>query len=300
MSSKPSITYGHAFLDDCGVDLMSLYAKTEDGQTLQALETIDDDYYKLGVTGSIGNKIGFWSYPDEGGSDELALSSTAYPFIIIRYKTNSSSIKAKVELVFHAGGSGSQVVLAETSSLTWKTVVVAITPSETIDHLRLYANGATGIVYYEFILICKGQFQIPNTANGFDFDPAPRYAEYIVPGAVGNERDCMGAEPAIVTMNCDLDIDTGSIGDVGNWLRTGDLMKGQVFVDISHNAKSEPFQWIDLGDLVAQFKVTLDKPGFSRRTNRSEANHTLDLIFSEYRRGRANDETYIERFGLDL
>jgi hypothetical protein len=262
--------------------------KTQDGQTLSAIAVVLDDIYDIEATASTGNKVGYYSYPDEGGANNLALSSTAFTKIRYRFHCGSGSVKAKIVLVF--SDATTQTILAETNSLLWKTGVVSITTAKTIDHIRLYCNAATGHVYYDFVLIYKDDFTIPNTAHAENFKPQGRYGQLEVLGAQGDTNQNLGTHSAIVDMHCVL--------DVGNWLRAGDTLPGQVFLDIVHNSVLEPFQWLSLGAQVAQFKVILDMPDFQYATQESKATHTLNLTFREYRRAPANVEGYDERWGF--
>jgi hypothetical protein len=72
-------------------------------------------------------------------------------------------------------------------------------------------------------------------------------------------------------------------------------MNGQVFIDIAHNSYQEPWQWIDFEDPPIQMKVTLDEPDFG-----FEERRTFDLIFKEASRASKSNESYVERFGLNL
>ena len=277
--------------------------KTQDGQTLADIVVTEDDIYDIECTNSINNKIGFYSYYDEAGASNIGLSSTAYPKIRYRYKTSSSSIKAKILIVFDSWNPGlteaqniaagnAQLILDNTSSTTWKTGVATITAGKTIDHVRLYANSAVGHVYYDFWMIYKGDFSLPNTKYGESFKPPVRLAPNESPGALGDEIQNLGNKSAIVDLGCDL--------DMGTWLRAGDTLRGQVFLDIAHNSPTESFQWIDLGDLVCQFKVIMSEPEWQNNASENEANASVHVVFYEYRRAPANSETVVERFGLDL
>jgi len=167
--------------------------------------------------------------------------------------------------------SGSQTILSESSSTTWVTGSATLDTSKgNLLWLWLYANQATGQVYYDFVLVCKGIFTFPNCGYGLEFTPPARYA--------------------MVTIGCDL--------DVGDWKRSGDHVDGEVFLDIAHNSSSEPWQWLDTG--TEQFKATLDTPVFRRESNGNSVRRILDLTFREYRRSSASHETYVERFGLNL
>ena len=301
--TKPTITYGHGFLTDC--NNATGWVETEDGNV--ASLTVDhDDWFHIYVTSSGGNKVYYISYPDEAGATNLSLSSTVYTKIFFRYVTGSATvIKAKIVLVF--SDATTQTVLAETNTgdhfLTGSTT---ITSGKIIDHIRLYANGATGNVWYDFALICKDIFTFPNTQYGTEFTPPPRYAMIPIPSRIVDITQNLGSESATFTTSSNLDIGRLSTtpgtctGD--DWKRPQgidseyqtDYVKGEVFLDIAHNTVTEPFQWLNTGK--QQFKVTLDTLRFPEHSD----SHTLDLTFKEYSRSSKSNGSYVERFGLNL
>ncbi len=288
--ASPTISYGHGACDDCGEFYSASYVKTQDGQTLAAIVVTEDDIYDIEATGTGGNAVGYYSYPSELGGTNLSLSSLVYTKIRYRYKTSDLNVKAKIVLVF--SDATTQTILDNASSVTWVTGVLTITTSKTIDHIRLYCNAAVGHVYYDFWMIYKADFTIPNTKFGQSLTCAGRLGMNDVIGAHGDEVQNLGTHNAMVTMQCDLDI--------GTWTRAGDVLRGAVFLDIIHNAPTEPFQWLDTGDQVAQFKVYLDAPVFENEASESEAFSRLQLVFHEYRKSPANSESADERFGLTL
>ncbi len=260
---------------------MDYWTEVEDGN-VGTLSSVYDDYFKLNITSSTGNKTyQVYRYAN-------LLAPTIYTTLIYRYKTSNTNIKAKIEAEFL---SGTQTILPESSSTTWVTGSATLdTDKNNLDYIRLYANQATGQVYYDFILICKGFFTFPNYGHGLEFTPPPRYARLAVPSRTGDVTQNLGSPDATVTIGCNLDI--------GNWKRTGDYIDGQVFLDIAHNSSSEPWQWLDTG--TEQFKATLDQLTFRRQADGNSVQRILDLTFKEYRRSSASHETYVERFGLNL
>lgn len=280
----PSITYGHGFLFDYYNSSLG-WTETEDGNTGTIADHIDD-WIQLTISASAGNKVYYNSYPDEGGASNLSLSSSTYTKIYWRYKTSDTSIKAKIVLVF--SDATTQTVLDEVSSTTITAGSTTITAGKTIDHIRLYANQATGYVLYDYVLICKNAFSIPNTSEGgLRFYPPPKYALLPVPTRIGDITQSMGSPSARIECGCNLDI--------GTWTRSGDVFAGQVFVDIAHNSKSEPWQWYNDG--IRRMKVTLEEPEFIYR---DDGRSILNLTFREYRRSSGSNETEIERLGLGL
>jgi len=241
-----------------------------------------DDYFKLNITSSTGNKT-YNIYASAG-----SLSPSVYTKLVYRYKTSDTNIKAKIVAQFN---DGSQTVLSESSSTTWVTGSATLdTDKGSLLWIRLYANQATGQVYYDFVLVCKGIFTFPNCGYGLEFTPPARYAMLEIPSRVGDITQNLGSPSATVTIGCNL--------DVGDWKRSGDYVDGEVFLDIAHNSSSEPFQWLDTG--TEQFKATLDTPVFRREADGNSARRILELTFREYRRSSASNESYVERFGLNL
>jgi hypothetical protein len=262
-----------------------------------------DDYFVL--TRGAGAPEAYLSYPDEGGADNLSLSPATYTKLFWRYKS-SSGAEAKIVLV--DSGGHTQTILAESSS-TLFTVgydTIDFGDADLLDHIRFYANTAAGTVTYDFGLVCKDIFTLPNTQHGLDFTPSPRYAQIEIPSRISDITQNLGSKSATVQASCNLDIGklptTAAAVVASDWLRpqgtdtkdTNEVMKGQVFVDIAHNSNTEPFQWLDTGE--QQFKVTLEEPVFRHQANE----HVLDLVFREYSRSSKSNETYVERFGLNL
>ena len=308
--TTPTITYGHGFCDDCnkltGLTYGS-WTETDTG-TLLAESVAHDDYFVL--VRSAGAAEAYLSYPDEGGANNLSLSTTVYTRIFWRYQTSNSNVKAKIVLVF-TGAEGTQTVLDETSSTSFTTGSATITSGKTIDHIRLYANSAAGTINYDFVLICKNVFAFPNTIHGLEFTPPPRYANIEIPSRVTDITQNLGSRSATVRVGCNLDrglLDTTIpicaahptelCGD--DWKRPQGVLakyqtdkeKGEVFLDIAHNSYAEPFQWLDTGKY--RFKVTLEEPVFREQSNE----HTLDLLFREYSRSSKSNESYAERFSI--
>lgn len=287
---------------------LSKWAETDTGTLLTEAVT-NDDYFVL--TRTAGAQEAYISYPTEGTNHtvNLTLSPSVYTKIFWRFKTSSSNLKAKIGLV--DSGGHEQIVLPESSStlFTVGSATIDFDDADLLDHIRLYANAlasATGTVTYDFVLVCKNIFVFPNTQYGTEFNPPPRYAMIPIPSRIVDITQNLGSESATFTASCNLDIGklltTPSAVVESDWKRpqgqdtkaTDENMNGQVFVDISHNSITEPFQWLDMGK--QQFKVTLDTLRFPEHSD----SHTLDLTFKEYSRSNKSNESYIERFGLNL
>jgi hypothetical protein len=119
-----------------------------------------------------------------------------------------------------------------------------------------------------------------------------------IPGRTGDSTQNMGSNSAQFHCTCNLDLSNATDDwrrPQGNIVKTGgDAIAGQIFDEIAHNSYTEPWQWLDTGN--RQFKATLEDPMF----NYQGKSHTVQLTFTELRRGSGSTETYIERFGLNL
>lgn len=295
-----SITYGHGYLSDC--DDTTGWTESNIGLGSPSLTVENGDYFKIsGTCDDIGEE--YVSYQ----KDFTNISSDIYKKILIRWKTSVSSngLGAMAILVF-TGGSNQYVLGASAPefSTEWTVTVADITAGKTIDKIGIFADdnpdsvdSGTYSVYYDFILLCKENFVFPNVGYGLDVTLPPRYAIIPIPRRVGDITQNLGSELTTVRASCDLDI-----GD--NWKRPQndtpktDTVNGQVFYEIAHNTSTEPWQWLDTGS--EQFKVTMEPPVFRRTSTGNSTRHILDLTFREYRKSCASNESYIERFGLNL
>jgi hypothetical protein len=162
------------------------------------------------------------------------------------------------------------------------------------DYPNSVAAGGSS-VYYDFFMLYKGDFKLPNVAFGAEFSPPPRYAKKAAPSRITDVIQGMGGESATFNCTCDLDIDSGVAGDEGNWKRLTDVRKAQVIHEISHELSTTvDFVWLNTGE--EQFKAIMERPIFHRYGNRRE----LSLMFTEYSRCNASHYNYLERFGLNL
>jgi hypothetical protein len=279
-----TLSYGHIFLDDC-VDLTSWDTTAGAGFTA----TVDSESFFAFNLGTSQTK--YWSYPAEGGASNLTISSSVYPKIKFQYKCSNANVKAKVELVF--SDASTQVVMAATNSTVLTTVTATITASKTIDHVRLYAQDAVGIVYYDFVTIYQGDFPIPNVRYGI----TPRFNSKNViqgmPGMGGNFSQNLGSDLAEYTFGCDC--------TKGVWTRTlpNDEVIGEVFLDIIHNSVTQ--QWVWLTTPIETFKVELVDLQMPRLSNLNQMDWRLNFTLREYRDSDANctHETYRTRWGLN-
>lgn len=281
--TKPSITYGQGWLDDCNKLTGLTYGdwkETDPDGKLITTAVSDDWFYSIKLAGGTDPYL---SYPDESGANNLSLSTTIYKKIRWRFKGLSGAVFAKIVAVF--SDASTQTVLSDTASTTFTCNSTTLTSGKILDHIRLYVTGG-GYLFYDFIMVYKDDFTFPNTAYGRRYIPAPRNISQEYPQRTSDIIQNLGSKSARFHCECDL--------DVGTWTRTGDTNKGQVFEDISHNSWLEPFQWLDTG-MGRQFKVVMDgEPTFEEFGDK----HNLSLEFKECSRSSKSNETYAERFGV--
>jgi hypothetical protein len=217
----------------------------------------------------------------------LSLSSSTYTKIRFRYKTLYDTT-AKVIIEFN--DATTQTVLAETSSSTYTAVTATITSGKTIDHIHLYACDGAGGVFYDFIQIYADDFTFPNAVD-IRFNPSSRNVNLGIPSAIGIGLQNLGADPATVELDCDLDVQYDEdAGDAGCWKRSGDTDAGEVFLDVLHNQSSFPWNWLVWGNKA--MRVTMD------RAPQRNYDGTTTLYLTEYRDIEGSEETYADRFGI--
>jgi hypothetical protein len=127
----------------------------------------------------------------------------------------------------------------------------------------------------------------PNVTD-IPFEPTSQNVQLGIPGRVPGITQNLGAEPARIELQCDLNVET----DTYAWKRTGDVDYGDVFLDILHNQSvTAPWQWLVWGN--KQCKVTLDDVLFSPRDN------TVRVMGHEYSDSNKANEYYYQRWSLD-
>ena len=283
------ITYGNGFTDDCTLGTLANWTETDVGNKC-ALTCSQDDLFVL--TGDSGLASAYYSYPNEGGATNLSLSSTVYTKIRVRWATSNSSIKARVELVF--GDASTQTIINDESSTTLTVTEATVTAAKTIDHVRLYAKTAAGIVYYDFVQIYKGNFVFPNIVSVPRCSFQGRRATIDIPGMGGDASQGLGTHSKQLTLVCDLDVDNATF----DWMRPQanlsktDTANGQVFHEIVQDSWLTPWVWVNIEGYGA-FKALLDIEDESS----VGAEHTITLNVTEKRQGSANSEYEVQRFG---
>jgi len=310
--TKPTVTItnGHGFLSDCN----DKTGWTEDpAKTLTATSlTVElDDWFKLTGTASATAKKTYW---ERNFTD---ISALTYPSWIVRLKTSEAStgLGAKVEIVYSTGATeilfGATPVFSTLCTVKTGTIVNA-GGALWISKIRFYGVSDAACnaksVYYDFALLHKGVFTFPNTELGKEWIPPPRNVFIEIPSRVTDVTQNLGGKSAKWRCSCNLDIGrlstTSGTCTGDDWKRPQgvdseyqtDTVKGEVFDDLSHNSYHEPFQWLNTG-MGRQIKAVLDEePRFREDGDK----HTVDLVFKEYSRSNKSNESYVERFGLNI
>lgn len=284
-----TVTYGHGYLTDCNDTTGWTEARNNMIDADATLEVIYDDEFRITAifdNGATGENCSYTK-------DITDISSDVYTKYLLRYKTSESANGA------HAGcvltfSSGTQTILDNAYSTSWKLASGDITTGKTITHVAFTADDdgtdGTFYVYYDFLLLYKDDFTFPSgQPTSIEFRPNPRYALLASPARLTDITQSLGNRSAEISMECDLDI--------GTWTRTGDDVDAEVFYDIAHNSVDEPFQWLDTEN--EQLKVTLEEPVIKRLSTGDSVSRILNLTWREYSRKDKSTETCTERFGLD-
>ena len=295
--ATPSISYGVGYLDDFTA-LPPTPLDSADPLTGIVEAILYDDWMFL--YGTPNSPADEWRCRRTADLTSFAIGTTLYSKWRCRFKTGGSSpgfaVKIGVEYVSDPGVV--HIIMPESfspSTNTW-TVASGSMPAsgETVKYLFYYiddypdsVNSDKQAVVYDFFMLYKGDFTLPNVAHGAHFTPPPRYADQGAPGRVTDITQGMGAENA--SFDCSSDL------DVGTWKRALDVVDAQVIYEIAHELSTTiDFVWLSTGE--EQFKATMRQPVIHRYKD----SRTLDLLFKEYSRCNAARYSYIERFGLNL
>jgi hypothetical protein len=293
--TAPSITYGHGYLNDFTTLSGTGYewTETQDGST-GTFELYLDDYLHLNVSAAVGNKIYYVTLDDAIGA-----STSTYTTIYVRYRTGTS-IKAKVIAVF--SDASTQTVLNDTTSTTYQVAKVTLTAGKTLNYIRLYANGATGNVFYDYVLVCKGTYILPNLTA---LTPSTMLndANIPIPGRAGTETQGLGMGDYEATLTCDLDVEPTAL----TWKRPQtttpktdynniDVLE-EIHVKHADPVLNEPWQWITVDEKQFKARITRLNPDYNGDNN------TVSFVVREVRVSGAledSHESITERYGKNL
>lgn len=267
--SWPTLTHTHGWKTDCTdtTEAGAAWTKTEDGNNMTFLAE-DSDYLRLAVVGIGGNNISYLSWPDEAhaaGEPDIDIDCNTYTKVLFRYKCSNANVKAKIVFVFDGGPN--ETILVDTNTETFTVGSHTLTTTDRqIDHVRLYANAAVGIVFYDFVLIHVGTFTFPHcTVVEPDFAPIREVNIPVFGKDGGNEQN---AGSNLSTIHITADMSQGSWG----------TPTGQYLFSIVHNRTSELWQWFTSAEHDIAFKVKIK----SFRMPYRHGKLTLDLMLQEY------------------
>lgn len=292
--SYPTITHGKGWQDDCN-SLTPKYTWVEKGTgdgDLGSMMVENNDYFRIYVTAILGDKIYWWEYPDSAGGDNIGIDSQTYTKAMFRYKCNNANIKAKIEVLMSAGPP--ETILPETNTETLTVGTATITGGEgvDIDHVRLYANQAKGVVFYDWIMFYTDTYTFPN-ANLEFFEPDPVVPVLGIPFRGGGIIQNLGNEWAQVHITADM-----------NKAKAGTSWgspAGQYIDKICHEQPKDLWQWFTMPELGRAFRVYVSQKAKISLVKRKKE---LDLWLTEYKLGGTPPdpsfsitESYAERFG---
>jgi len=284
----PTMTYGPKFCSDL-TNLTEVWEGTSGTwtETLNnmlvghAVESIlYGDILQIAATfdGGAGvDEYCYYSYPSEAAGD-LDFASNDYPLFLIHYKTSGSATspgaQAKAELVFD--DASTQEVLPACYSTTWAVAATEITSGKTIDHVRLYADDVgtdgTFYVWYDFALMCLGQFDLPFVDRILRVPMRKKMAVIEIPGRDGDIEQDLGMNSPRIRLEGTMDANTTTWGSpYGSILYTN--LRG------SYGGYHDPWQWFT-SDII-NCKVKIAPEGFviaQDKTVKAQRTWSLDLI----------------------
>jgi len=296
--TKPTISYGHGFLDDCTAATLASWAETEAG-VVATMTVSNDDYFV--IAGTCDNVADEYVYYER---DITNISTTIHPKLLVRWKTSAAAngLEAKINVTYD-DASATQTTLGFSTS--WTTTVITLPTGKTVDKIRLIADdnpdtvaAGTFYVYFDFVLICQGIFPWPSF-GGVELEGFNNLQHLKIPGKVGNATQYLGGDDSTIRVYGDIDstgTNAAGVPLVGEgWHGKWTTHDGEAFYQILHYAFGDPWEWFT-SDVVS-LKVTLDRMRISQaKTDENLLSYELDM--HEYRLGSANVETSLERFGI--
>ena len=298
--TKPTITYGIGFLDDC--NSTTNWTKTEVGLSPTTHTILNGDYFDL--TGTCDDAGDEYMYVTRDLT-ALPLSTTIHPKLLVRWKTSAAAngLQAKIK-VWYVGGATTETVLGFNTQ--WTTSTVNLTTGEVLQYIRLYADdnpntlaAGTFHVYYDFVMVCQGIFTWPFVSGGVELEGFNNNQYLKILGKVGNATQYLGGDDSTIRVYGDIDstgVDAAGVPVINSgWHGRWTARDAEAFYQILHYAFGDPWEWFTSD--VASLKVTLDRMRISQaKTDENLLSYELDM--HEYRLGSANVETSLERFGI--
>ncbi|MCJ7767711.1 hypothetical protein MUP79_04930 [Candidatus Bathyarchaeota archaeon] len=297
--TKPTITYGHGFLDDC--NSTTDWTKTEVGLSATTHTILNGDYFDLaGTCDDAGDEYMYITRD----LTALSLSTDIAPKLLVRWKTSAAAngLQAKIK-VWYVGGATTETVLG--FSTLYTTSTVNLTPGKVLQYIRLYADdnpdslaAGTFHVYYDFVMVCQGVFTWPFT-GGVRLDGYNNIPRLKIINKVGNATQWLGADDSALRVWGDIDstgVDAAGVPQVNQgWHGRWTTKDAEAFYQILHYCFCDPWQWFT--SEVGSLKVTMDHFGIEQSdTCNNLLRYELDM--HEYRLGSAHLETSLERFGI--
>jgi hypothetical protein len=297
--TKPTITFGHNFLDDC--NSTTGWSLTDVG--LAAAVTVENgDVFR--ITGTCGDGGDEYAYYAKDVTNFLVLASTK---LLVRWRTSvaANGLQARVRVTYTAGAP-TDTALGFSTAWTVTTISLAAEVGRTIDTVLLFADdnpdaiaAGTFTVDFDFVLICQGVFAFPFVSGGIDLEGFNNNQYLKIPGKVGNATQYLGGDDSTIRVWGDIDttgVDAAGVPIPGaGWHGIWTTHDGEVFYQILDSGFSEPWNWFTSD--VCSLKVTLDRMRISQaRSNENLLSYELDM--HEYRLGSASAETNLERFGI--
>ena len=268
--TDPTITRGHKYMSDL-TNLTEVWEGTSETWTetrqnmlaAHAVETVvGGDILQIQAQFNDGatDEYCYYSYPNEGGANNLGFASNDYPVFYIHYKTSGSATspgaQAKAELVFN--DATTQEVLAACYSTEWAVAATEITSSKTIDHIRLYADDVgtdgTFYVYYDFVMICANQFSIPYVNKVQRVEMPDKKAIIEIPGRRGDIIQNLGMNSPRIRLEGTMEYAAGHGWGTPYGAELYRILRG------SEGGYHDPWQWLATDEISC--KVTPAPGGF--------------------------------------
>jgi hypothetical protein len=219
-----------------------------------------------------------------------------FGYALVRFKTSAESagLQARVDFKFTVGTQSVNLGYSQ----TWKTTLIPLTETKTLDKIDLFADdlpntvaAGTFQVYYDFIVVFAGTWTLPK-CNVNLFLPKPQNPQLPIWGRDGGIEQSGG-----IPQKARVHLWEEMTQEATGW----GTPKGQWLYQINHELTNDLWQWLTLPSHTCKFKVTLDSdiqiPFVNRRLN-------FDLWLREYKLAPTSlkskisaFENYSERFG---